>query len=195
MYDVIYDPEKETAALIDSDNGRALGPLLAGPKELTTKLFDSFAGALGVDVTTIHPADLDHHFRGFLEAMAEDDETVDPNEAAAAAAGSGAGTAPAASAASPAAAGEQAAPADTAAPGETGGLAGPPAGTEQAAVGAAGASGAAAAAAPTDASGVVADAGLPTGVEHAREGAEGTPGADAIPAGTTGGGVPKAPGA
>lgn len=195
MIDVIYDPDKEIAALIDSDNGRALGPLLAGPHEVTTQLFDAFTGALDTDVSTMHPADLDHHFRNFLDAMAEDDAEHPEGAADEAAAAAAEAAAPAAGAAAPAAPAAAEPPAEQAGPGETGKVAGPVEGTEQAPVGAEGASGAAAADAPVDPSGVPADGGLPTGVEHARVGEEGTPGADAIPAGSAGSGVPKAPGA
>lgn len=195
MYDVIYDPEKETAALIDSDNGRALGPLLAGPKDVTTKLFDSFAGALGADVTTIHPADLDHHFRGFIEALAEEEEAGPTPPAGSPADGTtAASTASTAGGASGAPASSSPS-AETALPGETGKVAGATEPGEEAAVGAEGVSGAAATPTGDEAAGTPADGGLPTGVEHARAGEEGTPGEAAIPAGTAGAGVPKAPGA
>lgn len=194
MYDVLYDPKAETAILVDPDNGRALGPLLAGPEDVTRQLFDAFIGALDTDVSTIHPADLDHHYRGFLQAMAEDEVEHTPPAAGDAAATQAAtqiasGAAPIEG--SPAA---EPRPTEAAAPGETGGLAGSPTSTEQAPAGATGTSGAAAAGAAVDTSGVVADAGLPTGQEQARPGAEGTPGEAATPAGTEGAGVPKAPG-
>lgn len=194
-FDVIYDPTKEIAALIDPENGRALGPLLSGPEQVTGELFASFAGALNADPASLHPADLDHHFRNFLEVLAEDDETAHaapaaPGEPAAPAAGGP--VSPAADA--PVAPADQR-PAEAAAPGETGGIAGAPTGTEQAPAAVEGAAASPTAATDAKAAGVVADAGLPTGVENARPGAEGTPGADATPAGSAGGGVPKAPGA
>lgn len=195
MYDVLYDPEKQVGVLIDAEAGRALGPLLSGTHDVVVPLFDGFVGGINADPATLHPSDLDHLFRGFIEAVAADEQ---PAEAAAAGAEAGAEQpAAAAGAEGAAAAGAEPvqaaqaappAPAEPAQPGEQGGIAGPAVGTEQSRPTGGTAPG------EQPAAGIVADGGQSTGIEQARPAEPGQPGAEGAEQAAAGG-IPKAPAA
>lgn len=179
-FDVIYDPDKKIAALIDPDAGRALGPLISGDGDVAG-LLETFVGGIDRDPSTVHPADLETFFHGFVTALTED-ESEDTAAGAPAA-----DVAPAAAAGTPpeqAAAPAPVVPAQPAGPGETGALAGAPGGAGEAAPAGGG---------KVDIAeqGVTADGGLPTGVEQAAApgGVEQpAPGAPSTPAG-----IPSAP--
>jgi hypothetical protein len=191
-FDVIYDAEKEVAALIDPERGRALGPLISAGEDRAKELIELFVAgvttALGKDISDIHPVDLAEHFRQFIGALVErDDDEVSPDEAAALAAATDPNGAAAARAVQ-----------EPAALNEAGGLAGPTASNDVARE-------AGAPAAEDAPDGPVADGGLPTGVEQAREAEDPTVNAaqlEADPQGTAeqpeqaqpeaGAGIPKA---
>ena len=95
-FDVIYDPDKEIAALIDPNAGRALGPLVSAPRDRAEQLMQTFVGGLGKDPAETHVIDLDSYWRGFLAAMADEGDEGSPEgspSATPAAAGSAAGEA------------------------------------------------------------------------------------------------------
>lgn len=155
-FDIIYDPEKGIAALIDPEAGRALGPLIAAAED-GAKLIEMFVSGLNRDPATVHPADLEQLWRTFTDAMKGDEAP------AAAPAGPApveqvyeVGAAPQAPPEPP----SGPAPVEQAQPGESGGIAGPAVGTEQAAPAGGGPGGEP----PT---GLPATGGLPSGIEQA----------------------------
>lgn len=181
MFDIIHDAEKGISALIDPENGRALGPILQSA-EHGVQLLETFVGGINRDPASVHPADLERLFREFIAAIA--DEPADQNapvavEAGAAAPGAGTAATPAPDA------GAGAAPANPAAPGEVGGIAGDPTAGEPAAP-------AGGQQVNPSEQGLVADGGLPTGQEQARPaGGEQQPEAGAP---SPQAGIPQAPG-
>jgi len=192
MFDIITDAEKGISALIDTENGRALGPVIQTAEHDGEELLRLFVGGINKDPASLHPTDLETLFKGFVAALADDvDPTLaaPPSETAAAPSQPGSGLPP-----------EQAAPAgqpsvEPAGPGVTGGLAGSLGGGETAAAGDGQAT-------PSDVDGPVADGGLPTGIEQAAPGRDvaasaslptpDQPGQPATGAPWEGGGIPKA---
>lgn len=63
-FDIIHDAEKGIAALIDPQNGRALGPIALG--EDAVKVLESFAGIHGVDPATIPGHTLESRWEKFV---------------------------------------------------------------------------------------------------------------------------------
>lgn len=195
MFDVLFDPAKEIGVLIDPDAGRALGPLISAPEDRVAGLFEVFVGGINADPAELHPSDLDHLWRGFVDALATPDESES---------GEGAGSAPvdapssgapsARAAAAPAGGGEAHTPQE--------GQPNPPADVHSADVGEVGqvAGAGPETGAPTEsaaaqgeppAADVVATGALPPVAEKAPP-APDQPGGEAAPAT---GGIPKAPGA
>lgn len=66
-FDVIHDIEKGVAALIDPENGVAMGPILAGGED-AVKLLEAFAGSHETDPATIPHGTLAVRFEEFLHA-------------------------------------------------------------------------------------------------------------------------------
>jgi hypothetical protein len=72
MFEIIHDKEKDVAALVDSEFGRALGPIATGPSAVT--LLESFAGAHGVDPATIPTGELEGRWKEFVSTLSADVE-------------------------------------------------------------------------------------------------------------------------
>lgn len=83
MFDIIHDAEKDVAALIDPELGRALGPVLSG--EGAADMLETFAGALGVDPTKLPVHTIERRWEDFVKAL------TDTKDLAAAAEKEGAG--------------------------------------------------------------------------------------------------------
>lgn len=192
-FDVIYDPDKQIAALIDPDAGRALGPLVSADKDRATSLMETFVGALGKDPADTHVIDLDSYWRGYLEAFRDEGEAGagEPSPSATAAAAGSAGAAEASAGAPPVegqVAGDVSGGAlESAAPvGATGGVAGAGPGE-----GVPAESAAAAGEAPEPP--VIATGGLPPTHEQAPPAPDQPGGAETSAGAGEGGGVPLAP--
>jgi hypothetical protein len=70
MFEIIHDAEKDVAALIDSEFGRALGPIAMGEKAV--HLLETFAGAHGVDPATIPTPELEGRWKEFVSTLSAD---------------------------------------------------------------------------------------------------------------------------
>ena len=66
-FTVIHDLEKDVAALVDAEFGRALGPIATGEKAV--ELLESFASAHGVDPATIPTGELEARWKDFVTAL------------------------------------------------------------------------------------------------------------------------------
>lgn len=66
-FEVIHDAEKDVAALVDAEFGRALGPIASGEKAV--ELLEKFAGAHGVDPATIPTGELESRWKDFVSAL------------------------------------------------------------------------------------------------------------------------------
>lgn len=86
-FEVIVDPEKDVAALIDPELGRALGPIALGKEG--AGILEEFAGSHGVDPATIPGGELEARWKAFVSALTEpvgdvDGETVTAGDVVAA---------------------------------------------------------------------------------------------------------------
>lgn len=75
-YDLLRDPATESVALIDSDIGRALGPVISGPG--AEQVMEAFVGALGVDPAKLEHWEIQMRFNQFLEALHSEAEPEHP---------------------------------------------------------------------------------------------------------------------
>lgn len=75
-YDLLKDPESGAVALIDSELGRALGPVVSGPD--ATAVLEAFVGALGIDPAKLEHWEIQFRFNQFLEALQGDVEPDHP---------------------------------------------------------------------------------------------------------------------
>lgn len=71
-FEVIHDAEKDVAALVDAEFGRALGPIATGEKAV--ELLEKFAGAHGVDPATIPTGELESRWKDFVTTLSGDIE-------------------------------------------------------------------------------------------------------------------------
>lgn len=68
-FTIIHDVEKEIAAIVDAEYGRALGPIALGKEAVS--VLEKFAGIHGVDPATVPAGILEARFRVFMEHLAE----------------------------------------------------------------------------------------------------------------------------
>lgn len=68
MYDIITDAEKGISALVDTEFGRALGPIMFGDN--AEDILEKFAGIHGVDPATVPPALMEQRWDAFTTALA-----------------------------------------------------------------------------------------------------------------------------
>lgn len=73
-FEVIHDAEKDVAALVDAEFGRALGPIATGEKAV--ELLERFAEAHGVDPATIPTPELESRWKDFVTTLSGDVEDV-----------------------------------------------------------------------------------------------------------------------
>lgn len=66
-YDLLKDPSTESVALVDSELGRALGPVLSGPD--AERIMEAFVGALGIDPAKLEHWEIQFRFNQYLEAL------------------------------------------------------------------------------------------------------------------------------
>lgn len=71
-YDILHDVEKDAYVLIDSELGRALGPVLSGPD--AGAVLEAFVGALGIDPAKLEHWEIQTRFNQYLEALQSDVE-------------------------------------------------------------------------------------------------------------------------
>lgn len=69
-YDLLRDPSSESVALVDSELGRALGPVLSGPD--AERVMEAFVGALGIDPAKLEHWEIQFRFNQYLEALQGD---------------------------------------------------------------------------------------------------------------------------
>lgn len=74
-FEVIHDAEKDVAAIVDAEFGRALGPIATG--EHAVELLERFASAHGVDPATIPSGELESRWKDFVSALTTEVEDVE----------------------------------------------------------------------------------------------------------------------
>src|SRR5277367_5590222 len=66
---VLHDTEKDVAALIDPDSGRALGPVSGGEKAV--EVLERFADTVGVDPSTLADWDLQSRWKDWMLTLTD----------------------------------------------------------------------------------------------------------------------------